>query len=115
MKIILLTLFLVPSLVFAVKENSIQVRDNKASSAKAKGNNSRIQALQAEVIILHQCIDNIQLTPGPKENVAQKVIRAIRVPKETKAVLAPQARKVLLGHLVHRDKLVQLVQRAHKE
>jgi hypothetical protein len=43
--------------------NAWAAADNIKS--KAGGNNGRIQALEAEDIILHQRIDTIQLTPGP--------------------------------------------------
>ena len=54
--------------VFAVVDDeAIADIDSKATSANAKadGNNSRIQALEADDIILHQRITDIQLTPGP--------------------------------------------------
>lgn len=45
---------------------TIEDVDSKANAAnsKADGNNGRIQALEAEDVILHQRIDTIQLTPG---------------------------------------------------
>lgn len=57
-----------PIIALAVDVATVQAIDSKASSAKSKadGNNSRIQALEAEDVILHQRIDDIQLTPGPK-------------------------------------------------
>lgn len=61
-------LIVFPSLVFAVDDATVQEIDLKASSAKSKadGNNSRIQALEAEDVRINQRIDNIELTPGPK-------------------------------------------------
>ena len=68
MKHLIFIILFFPSMVLAVDDATISVIDGKASNAnsKADGNNSRIQALEAEDIILHYRIDNIQLTPGPK-------------------------------------------------
>ena len=68
MKYLIIFIFLFPSIALAVDDATVQAIDTKASSAnsKADGNNSRIQALEAEDILLHNRIDNIQLTPGPK-------------------------------------------------
>jgi len=51
----------------AVDETAVANIDHKASTAngKADSNNSRIQDLESEDIILHQRIDSIELTPGP--------------------------------------------------
>ena len=68
MRKFLLVILLCPSFVLAVDDATVQAIDSKASSANAKanGNNSRIQALEAEDLLLHSRIDNIQLTPGPQ-------------------------------------------------
>lgn len=68
MKYFILLVSLFPSLVLAVDDATVQAIDSKASSAnsKADGNNSRIQALETEDVILYQRIDTISLTPGPK-------------------------------------------------
>ena len=68
MKYLISFVLFFPSLVLAVDDATVQALDSKASSAhsKADGNNSRIQALETEDIILHNRIDTIQLTPGPK-------------------------------------------------
>lgn len=57
-----------PSIGMAVDDATVQAIDTKADTANAKadGNNSRIQALEAEDAILHQRIDNIELTQGPQ-------------------------------------------------
>lgn len=54
--------------VYAADDTTIANIDSKASSAnnKADGNNSRIQALETEDIILHNRIDTISSTLGPK-------------------------------------------------
>lgn len=63
-----LVILFVPSVGSAVDDATVQAIDSKASTAnsKADGNNSRIQALEAEDVVLHDLISNIQLTPGPK-------------------------------------------------
>lgn len=68
MKYLITLVLLIPSLVLAVDAATVQAIDSKASNAntKADGNNSRIHALEAEDDILHNRIDTIQLTPGPK-------------------------------------------------
>lgn len=68
MKSLILFLLLFPSIALAVDDATVQAIDSKASNAnsKADGNNSRIQALEAEDVLLHNRIDSIQLTPGPK-------------------------------------------------
>jgi hypothetical protein len=64
----IVTLALLSNPALAVDDATISAIDSKAQNAhsKADGNNSRIQALEAEDVILHQLIDNIQLTPGPQ-------------------------------------------------
>jgi len=65
----LIILLLLPSMVMAgIDDASVEAFDIKATSAntKADDNNGRIQALEAEDVILHQRIDTIQLTPGPE-------------------------------------------------
>ena len=56
------------SSAWAIDDATLSAIDSKAQTAhtKADGNNSRIQALEAEDIILHNLINNIQLTPGPQ-------------------------------------------------
>ena len=68
MKYLVLLVLLFPSLVLAVDDATVQAIDSKASNAssKADGNNSRIQALEAEDVILHNRISTIELMPGPK-------------------------------------------------
>ena len=65
---LILLVLILPSIASAIDDATVQAIDSKASEAKSKaeGNNSRIQAPEAEDIILHERIDNIQLTPGPK-------------------------------------------------
>ena len=56
-----IALSMITSVALAVDDAIISEIDSKATSAKSKadGNNSRIQALEAEVA-------NIELTPGPQ-------------------------------------------------
>ena len=68
MKYLSLLFLLIPFSVLAVDEATVQAIDTKASNAntKANDNNSRIQALESEDLILHNRIDTIELTAGPK-------------------------------------------------
>jgi len=68
MKYLITLVLLIPSLVWAVDDATVQAIDSKASNANAKAdtNNSRIQALEAEDVILHVRIDNIPSTEGPQ-------------------------------------------------
>ena len=65
MKYLIPLILLFPSLVFAVDDATVSEIDSKASSAnsKADGNSSRIQALEAEDIVLHERIDAIDSLP----------------------------------------------------
>ena len=51
---------------FAVDDATVQAIGNKAANANAKadGNNSRIQGIEADVVDLQNQIDNIQLNQG---------------------------------------------------
>lgn len=68
MKYLFTLVLLIPSLALGVDDATVQAIDSKASNANAKAdtNNSRIQALEAEDIILHERIDNIPSTEGPQ-------------------------------------------------
>ena len=68
LKYLILSVLLFPSLALAVDDATVEAIDSKASNAnsKADGNNSRIQALEAEDEILHNRINTIELTPGPQ-------------------------------------------------
>ena len=59
MKYLILLIFLFPFIALAVDDETVHAFDSKASSAqsKADGNNSRIQALEAEDVILYNRID----------------------------------------------------------
>lgn len=61
--VLVIALSTMAAMAMAVDDAAIVEIDNKASSANAKadGNNSRIQALEAEVAALHQRIDNVGL------------------------------------------------------
>ena len=68
MKYLIPIILLFPSLVLAVDDATVQAIDSKASNAKAKadGNNSRIQALEAKDVYLEKLINSIPAGPaGP--------------------------------------------------
>ena len=79
MKFLIFLILLFPSIAVAIDDSTVMAIDLKASSAhsKANGNNSRIQALETEDLIIHNRIDTIQLTPGPKGDKGDQGIQGI--------------------------------------
>lgn len=72
MKYLITLVLLIPSLVLAVDDAAVQAIDSKASnaSAKAEGNNSRIQALEAKDDYLENLINSIPAGPAGPQGIS---------------------------------------------